>query len=490
MLKIFYIFITGLVCSIHANAQIYQWVDEQGVTHFSSRPPQGMAIEAPQTDTAGNSQTEKTDEAQPAEPSPPPTETTQAPSTATPNLNYGNHALELRSLLTRRRFAALNEVLSYYHQRALENPEAEQQLEQLYSSFEYDGSTVERLLAAWVAATPDRIEPYLAFTRYYYHKAWNARGTRSAADTTSEQFAQMRHYLDLSKAKVQQAQEIRQDHPLIYSNLVSIANATGDRLSASSAVRAAIDWQPATYSARSAYLTHLQPKWGGSIKDMQAFINEAQVHQVANPRLTRLQGYIAMDQAERQAMQRQDQEVIALYSQALGFGAHHHWYAMRGRAYSREGQFANAFRDFDQAIAAHPGKGDYYYRRAASYLMIDDAAERQQALTRYQRFNNHAGFDYSNPALADVQRAISHDPGEYNYYKLVDHLLSHQQNWPQLIEYWNQYIARNPTDSRAYFERGGTHYHSGNQEQALSDLRRAIDLGHVEAPGVYQQLAP
>lgn len=61
-LKLCCTFIAGLVFSIGAQAKIYQWVDEQGVAHFSNRPPPGMAVERQQDDSATDEQVETTND--------------------------------------------------------------------------------------------------------------------------------------------------------------------------------------------------------------------------------------------------------------------------------------------------------------------------------------------------------------------------------------------------------------------------------------------
>lgn len=488
-LKLIVTLASSLLMANIAVAQVYQWVDEQGVTHFSSRPPPGMPAERNQAGSSSDGAEESSLNEQPAEQPTLAEEIAVEPQLTAPRFDFRNHALELKSLLSRRRYNTLNDVLSYYHSQAVANPEKEQQLMQLYGSFDFEGEVYGRLLNAWMEATPERIEPYLALTSYYYHRAFRARGSSFAADTSSDQMAQMREYLSLAKSYALQARELTPEHPIIYSNLVLIANATGDRLSASSAIREAIEWQPATYSARVAYLKHLEPKWGGSLADMQSFIDDSMNYLDINPALKVLQGYTSIVAAERYVHQKRDAEAISLITQALGFGEQHHWIAMRGRAYAREGDFVSAFQDFDDAIAAHPGVGEYYYRRAESFLRIADAGERQRQLARYQDFRHRANFDYTNPPLADTQRAISHNPESFKYYRLADFLLAREQNWPQIIEYWDRYIARDPSDARAYFERGGTHFHNGNREKALSDLQMAVDLGHEEAAGVYRRLS-
>ena len=126
---------------------------------------------------------------------------------------------------------------------------------------------------------------------------------------------------------------------------------------------------------------------------------------------------------------------------------------------------ATSITTYNTALQANPNDANLYYRRARS--LIDQNK-----------------FD---PAITDTKKAISLAPDEYDYYLLLDWLLVKHRDWDQIIDYWDQYIARNPDNSRAYVERGGAYYHKGDLRSAVNDAKTAADMGNVEGKEAYEK---
>jgi len=97
----------------------------------------------------------------------------------------------------------------------------------------------------------------------------------------------------------------------------------------------------------------------------------------------------------------------------------------------------------------------------------------------YRGFTNEALGDYPG-ALADFIKVVELDPDRFDAYTHIDWLYARNNQWEKIIPYWDTYIERNPNDAKAYLERGGTYYRSGNLEKALSDSSRSCGLGNRE----------
>jgi len=50
------------------------------------------------------------------------------------------------------------------------------------------------------------------------------------------------------------------------------------------------------------------------------------------------------------------------------------------------------------------------------------------------------------------------------------------QNFEEAVKLYNQIIAKNPNDARAFSERGISHFHLNNFEQSLNDMNEAVKL--------------
>jgi hypothetical protein len=64
---------------------------------------------------------------------------------------------------------------------------------------------------------------------------------------------------------------------------------------------------------------------------------------------------------------------------------------------------------------------------------------------------------------------------------MIDWILAHRGEWPEIIRYWDAFLALEPGNATGYFERSGTHFHAGHKEEAKRDCRKACDLGLQEA---------
>lgn len=84
-------------------------------------------------------------------------------------------------------------------------------------------------------------------------------------------------------------------------------------------------------------------------------------------------------------------------------------------------------------------------------------------------------------AYKDALQAIEYDPHDLEAYRQLDYLLVRQRRFDEAIEHWNRFLALEPENARAYFERAGTYQRKGDMPNALADLERAADLGNEEA---------
>lgn len=84
-------------------------------------------------------------------------------------------------------------------------------------------------------------------------------------------------------------------------------------------------------------------------------------------------------------------------------------------------------------------------------------------------------------AKQDMDKAIELDNSDYDNYKGMDDVLLRLGRFEEIAAYWSKYIALKPNDSRAFFERAGTHYHMKRIDLAVKDAQRAVELGHPNA---------
>lgn len=497
-----------------AFSEIYQWTDENGNLKFSDSPP-------PISDDAD----------------PGPEEEIEISLTETIIKGLpepGSIIFDIRWLLEQRAFAELNRILEGFQAVFESDVSAEENLYTAYNAFAVKKSSYESLLNAWVRATPDKYQPYVARAEFYYHMGWEARGTRWASETKQEQFDQMNNYFSMAAKDIDRALSINERSIVPYSLLIGIKNTQGKDEAAAEAVKKALEIYPASYKVREHYFWALIPRWGGSYKEMQAFIEASLVHVSKNPKLKLLEGRIYQDFAELQAIARKYSVAEELYTRVLAYGDNHQIFAARGKNSYRRENYEDAVNDLNRAIRLYPEDGEYYYWRSMAYGKLEqyhnaltdieladqlkpndeyienqrkwvasrfksqghelskdqnpaaaieqyDAALRLNPGDAYTYYRKARAFVEQNDldaALINLEKAIELDPDEISFYLSIDWVLARRGEWDRIISYWDHFIALHPDNSRAYVERGGAYYHKGDMTSAVRDAKTSADMGN------------
>jgi tetratricopeptide (TPR) repeat protein len=130
------------------------------------------------------------------------------------------------------------------------------------------------------------------------------------------------------------------------------------------------------------------------------------------------------------------------------------------------GKWKQAIAIYDQLLGTAEADAELHYWRAMAHWQLGD----------------------SGRALDGFQRVIELEPTNFSAHRDADRILSRERRWDEIIEMWDRYIARAPSDAEAYFERGGTNFHKGDIAAARADAGRACALGKSEACAINERL--
>ena len=110
--------------------------------------------------------------------------------------------------------------------------------------------------------------------RFSYSQAWNARGTKFANDTREDQFKRFKEKLLETEAMILSKENKLKETPISYNLLMAVALDTGGtQTSAIDAFNYGVTNWPKYFDFYEVLLTRLVPKWGGSWKKVDGFIN-------------------------------------------------------------------------------------------------------------------------------------------------------------------------------------------------------------------------
>lgn len=291
--------------------------------------------------------------------------------------------------------------LEAHYQNLLEGHYAgKDQREQIFIAFDvFDASDLARKVAdRWVGIAPKSAFARLASGRQYVSAAWDARGAREIADTSEEQILGMQTMVSRAAGDLDFA--LRANPRLLPAceGLMQVGQLTSDRV-ATAALSACLKSDPDSYFVVRRWIWDVQPKWGGSMKDLRKAQDYAMARTKRNPLLGRLASQVAAYTAYESGYDTDWKSSVAeleaamaiapdpTYLRFAGIGAHEagdHWkavvlfsqsvrfspketnaYLMRGRSRLILRDFTGAIRDGETALGLRPKDG-------ANALLIGD----------------------------------------------------------------------------------------------------------------------
>ena len=501
------------------HAKIYKWVDENGITQFSDNP-----ADVPQTRVDKPSSERKKNQIQ--------------------NKHLSVSKLKIRKLLRKREYQKLNEILADYQKRLDSNIKYERELIDIYHSFSVANNSLEPLLLNWVKKYPNSYQPLLACAFYYNRFGWESRGGAWAKDTSEEQMQNMRNYFSKAKTHINSVLSMRRHHLLAYYLLIDMAKAEGKRDALEDYRREILAYRPASLAIRSAYMESMSPRWGGTIREMEAYATESQKHINSNPKLAILKGYPYYAAGRELYSADNYTTALKLFSQALTYGDYAKFFSYRSDTFLKLEKYEEALNDINRAISIRPEDGSLYLDRYWVYRRLGDNTNALQDLesadlySPYTRritkqFNTMAkvfineGYQHAkeknfadaihsynvaieldpsnaegysrkahiyidqrdyNAALEELEYAIELEPNEFSNYKWIDRILTKQSDWDQIISYWTRFLDLTSDNGYAYLARGVAHFRKGDIRSAKRDTRRSANLGHPDGIRIYRNL--
>lgn len=129
-------------------------------------------------------------------------------------------------------------------------------------------------LDQWVRQDPDAPMPYLVRALYYSQTGSRVRGTRFANAVEPAHMRAFSNDMNRALEDLGQAMRLGGDNPFTADLMLDILQSQGDSPVMKGAFRQAIGEFPGYYSLYDTRLTTLEPKWGGSVREMYAFVNK------------------------------------------------------------------------------------------------------------------------------------------------------------------------------------------------------------------------
>lgn len=452
--------------------------------------------------------------------------------------------LTLTRWLLDRRYKTLTEALESLEDEADGDVHKEHWPSVAFSAFGVADRRLGRRFDGWIKSAPKSFAPYLARAA---HRVALARHYRERAGTrppSKKRQDKSRKLLSLASKDVDQALLLRPDAVDAYALRLAIATDTGsDVADRTQIVEEAVQHCTHCVGPRASYLGSISPSHGGS-HDLMKKKAEGWQYVSENPKLRQLLGYVDADLC-RDLRGEDPERALTHCERALRTGRNADFLAEKARVLVELEQYDAAAESLDEALSIRPQRPDVIADRALILLALEryedaardfalavrldpsdteskvnlndildklvraayyqaEAGEVDDAIANYDRVLEmhpryadalayrgvaYAKKDELDRAERDLLRAIKIDPKNLEAYRGLDAVLFRQKRLDEMISHWNRYLRRRPKDATALFKRSGAHYHKGQMELAMRDVKAACRLGNDEACATQRRFA-
>jgi tetratricopeptide (TPR) repeat protein len=162
----------------------------------------------------------------------------------------------------------------------------------------------------------------------------------------------------------------------------------------------------------------------------------------------------------------------------------------RALAYLKKGGYENAISDFTRVIQMNPNDGRAYYNRGNA-LALTNLHERaindysraieldpEKAYLYYSRgLTYQEKKEYYDKAIDDFKQVIKINPEDKKAYCFLGITHYKKQDYREAQKYFGEAIFIDPNYAEAIAGRGQAYLRSGKTQKALSDFKKACDMG-------------
>jgi hypothetical protein len=167
-----------------------------------------------------------------------------------------------------------------------------------FRAFYEDSAANEQYFTGWVSAFPKSYSARTARGAYYYRMGSFARGTQFIQRTPQAQLTQMDQYFSKARADLTASLKMSRRPYLTTLYLLNVAQLSGEDAERRHWLDLGTKLDPKNTLLRIRYMVSLQPRWGGSYEQMQAFLEECVSQKLPQRSLARLEHVILRDVAD------------------------------------------------------------------------------------------------------------------------------------------------------------------------------------------------
>ncbi|MFN7973182.1 MAG: DUF4034 domain-containing protein [Acidobacteriota bacterium] len=353
--------------------------------------------------------------------------------------------------------------------------------------FDLSDPSLETIFEDWVLADPDSYPARLGRGRYLGQQSATRRGQRWASKTSTEQFKAAEDADVMARADLLKALSIHPGLMPAYCELIS-SEMGHDSAIARKYFDEGIAADPESLELRLIYLYSLQPKWGGSLAQIERVVDEAQTHADKNPALKALLGFSAWVRGVEARDSGDYQGAAIFHAEALSKGEVDQWLRSRADLNIDLGRYGPAIQDLDKILAHNPNapralssRGYAYWfdgNKERAFRDLDLAVEIDaNDDTLWRRGHVRCLAKDFEGALADYERDLKMTPNNsFVETESAGILVNVKKDYAEAERRLDEVLDRDPDQILAWYFHGKVLY-LRKDPKAVDSLKHFLKIG-------------
>lgn len=226
---------------------------------------------------------------------------------------------------------------------------------------------------AWAAKFPKSYVAHLARGIYYKKEGEKRRGGKFIADTTSDRPLGMDAAFANAMQDLRTSEGLDKRPLLTYLNEMSIALYDGDQSGIQRLLAQSLKVDPQNVIVRHNYMGSLRPRWGGSVEQMTAFLEESRDAGLSTAKLQLLEAVIISDRADDYRNAGDYPAAEREYRKAVALGSDDCLKCL-ANVLLLQNKREDAIPVLDRVISEDPLDGETLALRGQTYLSIGNAS--------------------------------------------------------------------------------------------------------------------
>ena len=369
--------------------------------------------------------------------------------------------LSILALLEQRDFEALDRRLGALQERFEQDPASSLELELAFRAFRSLPPNGDAALNEWIEKHPESYCARTARGVFYLWRGIHARGTAYSRDTSRDKMGRMHADLHKARADFERSFAMTAKPYVSRLSMVTLTRYVGSREEGKQHYTEAARIAPQSVELRLARLTSLEPRWGGSYGEMEAFAAQS-VQELADPAArNRVAVRVPIMKAHDRTHAKDYPEALRLYGEAIKQAPDAYTLCSRSWVLGQLKRHDEAYADVKQALSME--RDETYCHERATYEVahVKDRAEVIRVMSEVIEVSPGLAGAYNHRAWAYM--------GQGKHDLAVPDLLASAK----LGDAWAQSNL-----GRAYLEGRGV---TRNPADAVPWLEKALEQGEPDA---------